>query len=185
MSCGNDKRTKGWSANMPAETAIPVIAGLWATRIKKIATNVADQGVAMAPGQQTVCVMTFGSPAQYPGSSSHGYHAEVDALNDAHTAGEDLAAGTFPQLTNACCLVCCTALFAVGVTSVPAMADSKKEYANYRLPEFFFTDETQHGVLHRLLGTDAWTVWMNHVSPATRARTQQRQALVTQMTQML
>jgi deoxycytidylate deaminase len=184
MSCAG-KESKTWSANMPAEVGIPVIAGLWAKRIKKIGTNVADLGVAMQPGQQTSCTMAFGTPTQYQGSSSNGYHAEVDALNQAEGAGEDLSLATFPALTNACCLVCCTALFAVGVTSVPAMANSKKEYANYRLPEFFFVDEAQHGILHRLLGTEAWTAWINHLSPTTRARKDIRQRLVTQMTQSL
>jgi tRNA(Arg) A34 adenosine deaminase TadA len=184
MSCAG-KDSKTWSKNMPAEVAIPVIAGLWAKRIKKIETNVTDQGVAMQPGQQTACVLAFGTPTQYAGSSNSGYHAEVDALNKANTAGETLSNATFPQLTNACCLVCATALFAVGVTSLPAMADSKKEYANYRLPEFFFDDEAQGGVLHRLLGTDAWTAWTSHLSPATRSRKDQRQALVTKMTQSL
>lgn len=68
---------------------------------------------------------------------------------------------------------------------MPAMADSKKEYANYRLPEFFFTDETQHGVLHKLLGTEAGTAWTSHMSATTRSRPDQRQVLVTQMTQQL
>ena len=184
MSCGGE-RTDGWSNNMPADKAIPVIAGLWATRIKKIGTNVTNQGRAMAPGQQTACVMSFGTAPQYAGSSSNGYHAEIDALMQAHEANEALAAATFPTLTNACCLVCCTALFAVGVTTVPAMANSKKEYANYRLPEFFFEDETRDGILHRLLGTNAWNAWTNHLSQKTRSHPNQRQALVTQMTQQL
>lgn len=66
MSCGG-KPTNGWSANMPAEKAIPVIAGLWASRIKKIGSNVTDQGVAMNPGQQTACVMSFGTPCPVRG----------------------------------------------------------------------------------------------------------------------
>jgi deoxycytidylate deaminase len=184
MSCGGDQ-TQGWSNNMPVVRASQVIAGMWATRVKIIGNNVVSAGQPMVAGQQTVCTMSFGNATQYHGSSGSGYHAEVDALVQAHAANEALANGQFVALTNACCLICATALFAVGIVNLPAIANSKKEYANYALPEFMFDDEANAGYLHRLLGTNAWTVWTNHLSAPTRAKPENRQGLITMMTQSL
>jgi deoxycytidylate deaminase len=172
------------SKSLPPETAVPHIAGAWATRVQRIERNVTSLNQVTAPEQATACQMRFGGTT-YSGSSTSGYHAEVDCLVQAHTDGRKLSTGTFVTLSNPTCLICATALFAVGITTVPAMADAKKEYANYRLPGFLFDDEQEHGFCHKLLGTDAWTAWKSHLSDATRARPDTRQFLVTQLTQIL
>nr|WP_191910117.1 hypothetical protein [Microbispora cellulosiformans] len=41
------------------------------------------------------------------------------------------------------------------------------------------------GVLYRILGKDAWHVWTDHVSAATRGKSASRQRVVTDMTQAL
>ncbi|MBX6386771.1 MAG: hypothetical protein IRZ07_27975 [Microbispora sp.] len=139
----------------------------------------------MTPGQATACTMDFNGTT-YNGSSTSGFHGEVDCLNQAYNTREDLSSGQFTALTNPVCLVCAAVLHGVGVTTVPNMATSSKEYANYKLPSWVFTvDESEGGVLYRILGKKAWIVWINHLSEANRGNSRTQQDLVTAMTQIL
>ncbi|MEU7889831.1 hypothetical protein AB0B54_30380 [Microbispora bryophytorum] len=169
---------------MPLNTAAPVVANLWAKYIKNdVPGNMTSLNLPMTPGQATACTMTFNGTA-YNGHSRSGFHGEVDCLNQAY-AREDLSSGQFIALSNSVCQVCAAVLYGVGVTTVPNMAGSSKEYANYRLPDWVFDDESEGGVLYRIIGKEAWHVWTNHLSEATRGKTASRQKVVTEMTQVL
>ncbi|MEU6432226.1 hypothetical protein ABZ860_40515 [Microbispora sp. NPDC046973] len=170
---------------MPQDTAAPFIAARWAEYIKdEVPGKMHSLNRPMTPGQATACTMTFNRTA-YNGRSQSGFHGEVDCLNQAYENGEDLGSGQFTALTNPVCQVCAAVLYGVGVTTVPNMAGSSKEYANYRLPDWIFLDDSEGGVLHRIIGKTAWHVWTNHVSAATRGKAEFRQRVVTEMTQVL
>ncbi|MFC4014840.1 hypothetical protein ACFOY2_47000 [Nonomuraea purpurea] len=180
-SVGRPTRTRG----KPPENVIPEVAGLWATYIKQnIPGLMVTAGAIMAPGQQTTCTMAWGGNT-YNGSSNSGMHGEVDCLNQAYDAGENLQNGTFQALTNPVCMVCCAVLYSVGITNVPAMAGASKEYGNYSLPAWIFDDEAPGGLLNRLLGNAAFTQWTTELSAESRGKQVHRQSLITQMTQKL
>ncbi|MEV7809069.1 hypothetical protein AB0O28_39560 [Microbispora sp. NPDC088329] len=184
MSCGGEA-TNGWSARTPLEQAAPVVAARWAEYIKtEVPGKMHSLNQPMNPGQATACTMTFNGTA-YNGRSQSTFHGEVDCLNQAYNNDEDLGSGQFTALTNPVCQVCAAVLYGVGVTTVPNMAGSSKEYGNYRLPEWIFSDERENGILYRIIGKDAWHVWINHVSEATRGKAESRQRVVTEMTKML
>ncbi|MGI5223539.1 hypothetical protein [Actinoallomurus sp. CA-142502] len=162
---------------------MPVIAGLWATYIKQIPELVTSGNQTMKAGRKTTCRMSFEEENEFDGTSTSGYHGEIDCLNQAEEAELDLSTGEFVSLSNPVCLVCATVLYAVGITTVPAIATGSKEYANYKLPGWLWDEDQEY--LEDLLGELAFNAWTNHVSPATRQKSEVRQQLVTAMTQVL
>ncbi|MCK2215324.1 hypothetical protein MF672_016235 [Actinomadura sp. ATCC 31491] len=160
------------------------IGGAWAEHVVATAALVASQNQPMAAGQATSCRMSWGPHHVYDGHSSSGYHGEIDCLNQAYLAGATLGAGTFQALSNPVCLVCCTVLHAVGITTVPAKAGGSKEYGNYSLPGWVFDDEAPGGVLSNVLGGTAYEAWMK-LSDEARKRADNRSELIKQMVALL
>lgn len=186
MSCGEERR-RGWTARTDPLKVIDVVADRWAEYIKtEIPSKVTSNNQAMTPGQATTCTITVNGN-RYSGTSKQGYHAEVACLHQAWQNGEDLANGAvaITQLSNPVCLICAAVLYAVGVTTVPNLARSSKEYANYSLPDWIFDDEDENGLLYKVFGEKVWRVWTNHMSATSRKKREYRQGVVTKMTQVL
>jgi len=184
MSLGSTERPKR-SAGKPPEQVTDTAAGQWATYIKNTVPGLmhVTHHLPMAPGMATTCTMDWGGNA-YAGTSNSNMHGEVDSLNQAEQAGENLALGTFQALSNPVCMVCCAVLYAVGITNVPEKAGATKEYGNYSLPGWIFAGEAPGGYLNRLLGNTAFATWMT-LSPESRQKDAVRRMLITGMTQRL
>jgi tRNA(Arg) A34 adenosine deaminase TadA len=163
----------------PAEMIVPKIAGEWVAWVRRVGDRVETSGKDLAAAPAADCVLSFGRRV-FEGSPRSGLHAEMDCLARARMLGMPLELGRFADATGACCLMCATALAAVGIRRLPAVDGDPLACAAWHAPGFLFDDPA---LCSGLLGDRGAHLWLRHVPTAIRRR--QRGPLTTSTTLLL
>jgi hypothetical protein len=145
---------------------VPKIAGEWVAWVRGAPGRVETSGRESVAVPESECVMIFGRRV-LEGTAKNGSHAEMDCLRQARMLGLPLETGQFTDVAGACCLMCATALAAVGIRSLPAVDPSPDMCAAWHAPGFLFEDPL---LCVGLMGDRAAHLWLRHVPPATRRR---------------
>ncbi|MFI6980086.1 hypothetical protein ACIBSV_16045 [Embleya sp. NPDC050154] len=165
MHCEYCPKVSGGRAQTPpAEMIVPKIAGDWVGWARVAEARVVTSGRALPAEPGADCVMSFGRRV-FEGSPKRGLHAEMDCLQQARMLGLPLETGEFTDVASGCCLLCTTALAAVGVRRVPAVDPDPDVCVNWHAPAFLFEDPL---LCAGLMGDRAAHLWLRHLAPPVR-----------------
>ncbi|WP_406286381.1 hypothetical protein [Embleya sp. NBC_00896] len=148
----------------PAEMVVPKVAGEWVAWARGAAGRVRTTGRAAVAAPEAECVMSFGRRV-FEGSPKSGLHAEMDCLQQARTLGLRLESGEFTDVHGACCLMCASALAAVGIRVLPAVDPAPSACGQWHAPGFLFEDPL---LCVGLMGDRGAHLWLRHVPSAVR-----------------
>ncbi|WP_439675177.1 hypothetical protein [Embleya sp. MST-111070] len=180
MHCEYCPKVAGGRAQMPpADMIVPKIAGEWVGWVRTAAERVESSGRGLPARGEADCVMSFGRRI-FEGSAKRGLHAEMDCLHQARMLGLPLETGEFKDAAHACCLICASALAAVGIRHVPAVDPDPDACMSWHALGFLFEDPL---LCVGLMGDRAAHLWLRHLTPAVRR--QLRGSLTGAMTRLL
>ncbi|MGC0420857.1 hypothetical protein [Embleya sp. AB8] len=163
----------------PADMVVPKIAGEWVVWVRAAAGRVETSGRVLPVKPDADCVMSFGRRV-FEGSPKRGLHAEMDCLQQARTFGLPLETGEFTDAASGCCLICASALAAVGIRRVPAVDPDPDACMSWHAPAFLFEDPL---LCVGLMGDRAAHLWLRHLNAPVRR--QLRGALTGATTRLL